>query len=168
MEKKTEGMKPLDLTTTHETQASTNPHPAEIEAENLRKALSEEQIKTEALSRRCIRLGEDLDAALRGENDRIEKEMFDIVNEHSEKRKADEIAMKRRIAREKKAAEAYERACKRNIVALALSTVICFLSAMFGFTGIINPALGAVIACISFIAFGWSLNTCVALIGRCK
>lgn len=166
--KKTEGMKPLERTTTHETQSSATPHPAEVEAENLRKALSEEQIKTEALSRRCIKLGVALDAALRVENDRIEKEMIGMVNEHSDKRKAEEIARKRRIAYEKKAAEAYKKACTRNTIALGLSTLLCFLSVMFGFAGIINPAIGAVTACISFIAFGWSLNTCITLIGRCK
>lgn len=166
--KKTEEMTTMQNPTAQSTAKIADPHPAVVEAENLRKALSEEQIKTEALSRRCIKLGVALDAALRVENDRIEKEMIGMVNEHSEKRKVEEVARKRRIAREKKEAEAYKKACTRNAVALGLSVVICFLSAMFGFAGIINPAIGAVIACISFIAFGWSLNTCVALIGRCK
>ena len=165
--KKTAGMtNPVEQNTPRETIQELSP--AEIENECLRKALAEEQIKTEALSRRCIRLGTALDAVLRAEDNRIEKEIIDLVNEHSDQRKAEEIARKRRMANARKAARAYKKACTRNSVALGLSMVICFLSAMLGFAGIINPAIGAVIACISFIAFGWSLNTCVTLIGRCK
>lgn len=145
-----------------------NATPQENEIAELRKALTEEQIKTEALSRRCIRLGEALDAALRAEDNRIEKEMIDVVNENSAYRKAAAIAEKRRRIRDKKAIAAYEKACTRNAISLGLSMVICFCAAMFGFADIINPGLGAAIACVSFIAFGWSLNTCVHLIGRCK
>lgn len=162
MEKKTEGKTPY--TSTQET-----------ETENLRKALADERVKNEALSRRCIRLGEALDAALRAEDNRVEKRMFGIINRNcyrkialEENRKAMLAERKRRIAHDKQAAAAYEKACHRNATALCGSAVIGFSAVIFGFAGFIHTALAATIAGVALMAFGWSLNTCVYLLGRCE
>ena len=155
MEKKTEGKTPC--TSTQET-----------ETENLRKALADERIKTEALSRRCIRLGDALEAAIRAEDNRIENNMFATINGNCDRRKALLAERKRRIAHDKNAAAAYEKACKKNALALCASAVIGFSAVIFGFAGFIHTALAATIAGVALMAFGWSLNTCVYLLGRCE
>lgn len=167
MEKKTEGMKPLEHNpTTQETE--TTPHPAVIEAEQLRRMLSDERTKTEALSRRCIRLGEALDAAIRAEENRTEKDMFATINGNCYHRKALVAEGNYRMARARKAAAAYEKACQRNATSLGISAVIGFGAILFGFAGFIHTAVAATIAGVAAIAFGWSLNTCVYLLGRCE
>lgn len=149
--------------------------PEELEIERLRKELGDERVKVDALSRRCIRLGEDLDAAVRADENRTEKDMFDTINGNcyrktalEENRKALVAANKRRIANDKKAAAAYEKACRKNAFALGASAVIGFGALIFGYAGFIHGALAATIAGASAVAFGWALNTCVYLLGRCE
>ena len=143
-------------------------HPAEIEAERLRAELADERAKTDALARRCIRLGEALDAALKVEDDRTESDMFSIINGNHEHRKAVAAAEKRRRAAEKKEIAALERSCKRNAVFLTASAVFGFTAAILGFAGLIHAAIASVLGCAFAIAFGWALNDCVYLLGRCK
>ncbi len=162
MKKETEHNTPNN--TTQETQATANPHPAEVAAEILRKALADERKKTEVLSHHCVRLSTELETLMAAENERADAEAIALANSSFRRRKAE----RRRRAREKKAIDAYKKACTRNAISLSLATAICFFSAMLGFEGIIHPALAAPIACVSFIAFGWSLNTCINLIGRCE
>lgn len=150
------------------TGAEATRHPAEIEADRLRNELCEERIKVNVLSRRCIRLGEALDAAIQAEDDRIEKGVFDIINSNSANREALLVEGKRRIASQKKAVAEYEKACKRNAISLACSTVIAFGAIIFGFAGLVHAALAATIAGIAITAFGWALNDCVYLLRRCK
>lgn len=134
----------------------------ELEIANLRAALADERIKTEALSRRCIQLSAALD-----EDAKTEKEMIDMVNRNSARRKA-EAAAKKRLRKKQQEIEAYEKACTRNAVALGLSMVIGSGAVILSIAGIIHPVLGAVIAGVSMIAFGWALNDCVYLLGRCE
>ena len=156
MNQETKGMKPLE-----------NPHPAEIEAERLRAELADERLKTDALSRRCIRLGEALSAAIQAEEDRTERDMFDIINGNCCHRKAVAAAEKRRRLAERKAVAAIERACRRNAVLLTVSAVLGFTAGLLGFAGLI-PAVAAVVGgCVFALAFGWALNDCVYLLGRC-
>jgi hypothetical protein len=147
MNKKTEGNTPI-------------PTPEQTEIANLRNALAEEQIKTEALSRRCIRLGDALEAAIRAEDIRAEKAMFDAVNENSDKRKAAAIARKHRSIRRRKASDA----CMRNSFAMALASMIAFVAVIFSTAGIINPTLGIAIVGFCLIAFGWTLSACIHLL----
>lgn len=156
MNKETEGMTP-----------ASNPHPAEVEAERLRRELCDERTKTEALSRRCIRLGVALDAALKAEENRTESDMFAIINCNCDRRKATAATEKRRMAAEKKAGIALERACKHNAVLLTASAVLGFTTALLGFAGFINAVAAAVFGCIFALAFGWALNDCFYLLGRC-
>lgn len=165
MEKTNNGMPPLNNDAT-EKQAP--PHPAVIEAERLRKELIDERIKTEALSRRCIRLGEALDAAILAEEERAEKKMFDHINGNCYHRKAVAVASKRRKAHDKKMIEAFEDACTKNAVALCTSAVIGVGAIILGFAGFIHVALAAIIAGGASMAFGWALNDCVYLLGRCS
>lgn len=156
MNNETKGMKPLD-----------NRHPAEIEADRLRLELADERTKTNALSRRCIQLDEALDAALKEVEDRTERDMFAIINGNCDRRKVIAAKEKRRRAAEDKAIAALERACKRNAVFLTVSAVVGFTAAIFGFAGLIHAVTASVTGCISAIAFGWALNDCVYLLGRC-
>lgn len=158
MDKKTEGMKPLKPEKT----------PAEIELESLKRELADEKLKTSVLSKRCILLGKALEAFQAAENDRNDAEVISLVNGTYYRREALKDAEKHRKAKEKKAIKAYERACKRNAIALAASVVIGFSAMLFGFVGFINSALAAVFAGVAMTAFGWSLNDCVYLLGRCE
>ena len=142
--------------------------PAEIEVERLRKELGDERVKVDALSRRCIRLGEALDAAVRADENRTEKDMFNIINGNCYHRKALKAEWKRRCVYDKKVAAAREKACKKNAFALCASAVIGFGALIFGYAGFIHGALAATIAGASAVAFGWALNTCVYLLGRCE
>lgn len=149
-------------------------HPAEIENARLRLELADERIKTEALARRCIRLGEDLDAAIKAEDDRTESDMFAIVNCHFDRRMAEAVAKEIRIRSRKAAAIAKNRisirkqkaadACKRNAVAMVLASMAGFTSVIFSITGFINPTLGTAIVGLCLIAFGWTLSACIHLL----
>lgn len=143
------------------------PHPAEIEAERLRRELCDERTKTEALSHRCIRLGEALDAALLAEDNRTEKSMFDHINGNCYHRKALKIANKRRMVHEQKMAEAFENACTKNAISLCASFVVCLVAIILGFVGFIHTAVAAILAGCALMAFGWALNDCAYLLGRC-
>ena len=163
--KKTEGMPTLE----HDASAKMEPpHPAVIEAENLRNALADERTKTEALARRCIRLGSALDAAIRADENRQEKDMFAHINGNCYHRKALTAEGMRRRELERKAAEKFEDACKKNAFALGASFVVGFAAVIFGFAGFIHTALAATIAGAALIGFGWALNDCVYLLGRCE
>lgn len=148
--------------------ADTARHPAEIEADRLRAELCEERIKTEALSRRCIKLSGALDAAILAEENRAEKSMFDHINGNCYHRKAIVVAGKHRSAYERKMAKVYRKACKRNAFALCASAVATFAAILFGFTGIIHTVFAAILTGCALMAFGWALNDCVYLLGRCK
>ena len=153
----TEGMKPLE------------PHKkADNELARLRKELAEERIKTEALSRHCIELGKALDAAEKAKDARIENDMFKIVNENCDHRRAVAAAEKHRRAVEKKTAAYLDRACKRNSVFLSVSAVLGLTAALLGFTEYIGPVTACVTGAIFAMAFGWALNDCVYLLGRCN
>ena len=143
------------------------PHPAEIEADRLRIELSNERIKVEALSRRCIRLGEALDAAILAEDNRVEKDMFNHINGNCHHRKAMIAENKRRKAHERKMAEAFEDACTKNAIALCASALVAFGAIILGYAGFIHTAVAAIIAGGAAIAFGWALNDCAYLLGRC-
>lgn len=143
------------------------PHPAVFEAERLHRELAEERTKTEALSRRCIRLGQALDAALEAEENRTERDMFDIINCNYERRKAAAAAEKRRRVAKRKAVAGIKKACRRNAVALTVSAVLGFTAALLGFAGFIPAIVATVIGGIFALAFGWALNDCVYLLGRC-
>ena len=149
MKKETEGTKP-----------QANPHPAEVENAKLRLELADERIKTDALARRCIRLGEALDAALKAEGDRAEIDMFAIVNSYCDRRKASAIAENRINIRKQKAADA----CKRNSVAVVLASMIAIVSVILSITGIIDPVLSTAIVGICLIAFGWTMSACIHLL----
>lgn len=157
MNQETKGMKPLE-----------NPHPAEIEAERLRAELADERLKTDALARRCIRLSDALEAALKDEEDRTERDMFAIINGNYEHRKAVAAAEKRRRAAEAKTAAALAKACRRNAFVLTASAVLGLTAAILGFAGLIPATAAAIGGCIFAIAFGWALNDCVYLLGRCS
>lgn len=165
MKKTDSGIPPLDKDS--DAKATPNYHPAEIEAARLRIELNNERIKTDALSRRCIRLGEALDAALLAEDKRTEKDMFDHINGNCYHRKAMRIATKRRRLQEQKMAEAFEDACTKNAITLCVAAVSCIASIILGFAGFIHSALAAIIAAGSLLVFGWALNDCVYLLGRC-
>ena len=62
--------------------AQPTPSQSENELKRLRAELADERIKTEALSHRCIRLGEALDAALLAENNRTDKHHTTKVNQN--------------------------------------------------------------------------------------
>ena len=142
-------------------------HPAEIEANRLRIELNNERIKTDALSRRCIRLGEALDAALLAEDKRFEKEMFAHINGNCYHREAMSVAAKRRRAQERKMAKAFDKACAKNAVSLCASVVVGFIAIILGFVGFIHAAVAAIITGGALIFFGWALNDCAYLLGRC-
>lgn len=142
--------------------------PEELEIERLRKELGDERVKVAALSRRCIRLGEALDAAILAEENRTENDMFNIINGNNLHRKALKAEWKRRCVHDKKVAADREKACKKNAFALCASAVIGFGALIFGYAGFIHGALAATIAGASAVAFGWALNTCVYLLGRCE
>lgn len=146
---------------------STTPHPAEIEADNLRNALVDERIKTDVLARRCIRLSEALDAAILAEDNRVEKSMFDHINDNHDHREELIAANKRRLVHEQKMAKAYRKACRKNALALSISAVAVFAALLLGFTGFLHAVLAAILAGIGLTAFGWALNDCVYLLGRC-
>lgn len=178
MKKETEGKKPLE---NHPEAApiENTPHPAEIAADKLRIELAEERYKTEALSRRCIRLGEALDAAIRAENDRYEQDMFGFVNDNcfqreamvanEERRRQNSMdKLSRRLEREKKAAEANKKALKKSALCLALSFAAGFATVALGFAGYVHTGLAAAAVGVALVAFGWFLNNCVSLLGRCK
>ena len=146
-------------------------HPAEIENARLRLALAEERTKTEALARRVIRLGEDLDAANKAEDDRAESDMFAIVNGHFDRRIAEAVAEEIRIRSHKAATIAKNRnsirkqkaadSCKRNAVTMVLASIVGFTSVILGITGFVNPILGASIVGLCLIAFGWTTSACI-------
>ena len=142
-------------------------HQAEVETMNLRNALAEERLKTEVLARRCVRLGEALDAAILAEDNRVEKSMFDHINSNCYQREEMNAANKRRIAHELKMAKAYRKACRKNATALTFSTVAVFAALLLGFTGFIHAVFATILAGIGLTAFGWVLNDCVYLLGRC-
>lgn len=142
-------------------------HPAEIENERLRRELAEERIKTEALSRRCIRLGEALDAAILAEDNRVESNMFAIINENCDNRMVVAAAENTRREKKKKELAALNKACKQNAVDLALAATIVLSATILGFSGLLHFALAALFAVVGLICLGWSLNNCVYLLGRC-
>lgn len=151
-----------------EAAAPTVRHPAEIEAERLRLELTEERVKSDALSRRCIRMGEALDAAILAEDSRAEKEMFDHINGNCYHRKAMNVAGVRRRANEKKKAEAFKKACAKNAVSLCISFVVFCAAIILGYAGFIHTAIATIFAGGSLLSFGWSLNNCAYLLGRCE
>lgn len=159
--------------------ANDAPHPAEIEADSLRLELADEKVKTDALARRCIRLGEALEAALRADENRVERDMFDHINGNSFRREAMDTAEEcrrrysmdkqyRRLEREKKAAEANKKALKKSAVWLALSVTGGFAAVALGVAGYVHTTLATAATGIALVAFGWCLNNCVSLLGRCK
>lgn len=150
-----------------EAEAVAAPHPAEVEAANLRMALADERVKTEALARRCIRLGDALDAAIMAEDNRIEQSMFAHINGNHCHREELIAAAKRRMVHEQKMAKAHRKACRKNAVALSISAVAVFAALLLGFTGFIHTVFAAILAGAGLMAFGWALNTCVYLFGRC-
>lgn len=151
--------------------ANAQKHPAEIENARLRLALAEERTKTEALARRVIRLGEDLDAANKAEDDRAENDMFAIVNGHFDRRMAEAIAEEIRIRSHRAAAITKNRisirkqkaadSCKRNAVTMVLASMVGFTSVILSITDYINLNLGASIVGICLIAFGWTASACI-------
>ena len=164
MEKTNNGMPNLE----HDANAKVAPpHPAVVEADRLRAELADERAKTEALSRRCIRLGDALDAAILAEDNRTEKSMFDRINGNCYHRKAMVAAYQHRKAREQKMAEAFENACTMNAISLCASFVVCLVAIILGFVGFIHTAIAAILAGCALMAFGWALNDCFYLLGRC-
>ena len=149
------------------TAKATTPTPAEIENKRLRAELVEERTKTEALSRRCIRLGEALDAAILAEENRTEKSMFDHINGNCYHREALLVSAKRREVQERRMAEAFENACTKNALSLCASFVVCLVAIILGFVGFIHTAIAAILAGCALMAFGWALNDCFYLLGRC-
>lgn len=168
MKKETKEMPKLEAAAENETAPVSAPHPAEIEAANLRNALADERIKTDALARRCVELGQALDGAILAEENRAEKSMFDHINGNCYHRKAVTVAGRRQAARSKKIAAAYRKACKKNATALCVSVVAGFAALLFGLTGLIHTVFAAILVGIALIAFGWALNDCAYLLGRCK
>lgn len=169
MENKTGGMKPLEgYPINKNASKKAEPTPAEIELEKIKQELAEEKIKTATLSKRCILLGKALETLQATENDRNDAEVISLVNGTYYRREALKDAEKRRRVQEKKDAEAYEKACKRNAIALAVPAVIGFSAMLFGFVGFIHTALAALITGVSLLAFGYALNDCVYLLGRCE
>lgn len=156
------------------TKPQANLHPAEIENAKLRLELADERIKTDALGRRVIQLGEDLDAAIKALDNRTESDMFAIVNSHLDRRMAEAVAEEIRIRNRKAVAIAKNRisirkqkaadACKRNAVAMVLAPMIGFTSVILSITGFINPTLGTGIVGFSLLAFGWTLSSCIHLL----
>ena len=163
---KTEGMKPLE--TEANTKATATRHPAEIEADRIRIQLHNERIKTDALSRRCIQLGAELDAYILANESRTEKDMFDTINGNCYHRRALKLDTRRNRAYEKRMAKAYEDACTKNALTLFVSLVGVLGSVIFGVAGLLNGAFAAAIAGVALIAFGWALNDCVYLLRRCE
>ena len=148
------------------TVANSPKHPAEIENARLRLELAEERTKTEALARRVIQLGIDLDAANKAEDDRNERDIFATVNKNSAKRKAAAVAKKRRLIRRQKEAAAYEAACVRNSSTMVMSALVGFFSYICIAAGILTPAWGTAIIALCILTLGWSLNTCIQLLRR--
>lgn len=166
--KKTAEMTAAENTTaTQETTANAAPHPAEVEAAQLRVALADERIKTEALSRRCIRLGEALDEALLAEDIQIEADMLNVVNRHNRRYEAMRVANIRRKAQAKKAAMAYAKACKRNALSMSIAFAASFTAIALGIVGFIPHVAAAIVAGISLVAFGWTLSDFAYLLRRC-
>ena len=93
--------------------------------------------------------------------------MFAIINSNCDRRKVVAEKEKRRRAAEKKIAAAIEVACKRNAMFLMVSAVLGFTSAILGFAGLIPAVASAILGCVFAIAFGWGLNDCAYLLGRC-
>ena len=160
------------------THAAVEASPSEVETQ-LRNELNEERIKTEALSRRCIRLGDALDAAIRAEDDRIEQDMFDHINDncyqrevitaHEERRRQYSTDKQyRRLERERKEAAAIKKALKKSALLLAFSFIGGFGSGVLGFAGYIHAYVAATMVAIALVAFGWAMNDCAYLLGRCK
>lgn len=147
--------------------AKTTPTPAEIENIRLRQELADERVKSEALSYRCIRLGEALDAAILAEDNRIEKNMFDHINGNCYHRKALSVSAKRRRVQERRMAEAFENACTKNAISLCASFAVSLVAIILGFVGFIHAAVAAIVAGGALMAFGWALNDCFYLLGRC-
>lgn len=141
-------------------------HPAEAEVARLRAELGDERIKTDALSRHCIRLGEALDAAGLAEEARTEADIFAAVNHNSDRRTADAIAKRRKAIRKRKAEIAYELACSRNLFFMGVNILVALTAFILNIAGIITPGWWAAISAICLIAFGWSLNTCLRLLRR--
>jgi hypothetical protein len=177
--KKNNNEKPLEANPEITTPEKDAPRPVEAEADSLRIELAEERFKTEALSRRCIRLGEALEAAIRAENDRYEQDMFGFVNDNcfqreamvanEERRRQNSMdKLSRRMEREKKAAEAAKKALKKSAAWLAVSFAGGFSAVLLGFGGYVHATLATAAAGVALVAFGWCLNTCVSLLGRCK
>ena len=165
MKKKTAEAMPTEQNTSEAKEIHT---PAEMEADKLRIELNNERIKVNALSRRCIQLSAEHDAAIIAENNRIEQDMFDHINGNCYHKKAVTIASKRRNARHKKMAEFYSKALKKNAACLCGEVLITLVAILFGFASIIHSILAVILVVVSLIAFGWSLNNCVYLIGRCE
>ena len=154
-------------TTENSSAVATAPkHHAEIENARLRLELADERTKSDALARRCIQLGVDLDAELLEKDNRFEKDMFATVNKNSAKRKAEAIEKKRRLIRRRKDAAAYEAACMRNTSTMGMSAVIGFFSYICIAAGILPMKWGVVIIALCILTLGWSLNTCIRLMRR--
>lgn len=169
MKKETKEMPKLETPTAENAiNPETVTHPAEVEAHNLRNALADERVKTDALARRCVELGQALDYAILAEENRSEKSMFDHINGNCYHLKAVNAAGKRQAARNKKMVAAYKKACKKNAAAMCVSVVAAFAALLFGLTGLIHTVFAAILVGIALIAFGWTLNNCVYLLGRCK
>jgi len=158
MKKETEKMAP----------AEGNPTEVEKELEALRQDLACERIKTAALARRCILLAKDLGAAQTEVNKYADGEVIDLVNGKYYHLQALMAAKKLRRVQEEKAVAAYEKACKRNAIGLGFAAVIGFIAMLLGFTGFIHFVVAAIISGASMLAFGWLLNDCVYLLGRCE
>lgn len=156
MKKETEGMKPLEAR-----------HPAEIEAEQLRAELAEERIKTDALSRHCIKLRRALDDARTDLNRIADAGVIGIVNGRQERLQAEKDNEKRRKIREEKALAEFDKACRRNAVSLIVNASIGFAAFILGCVDFIPTLASCIVTGISLFVFGWLMNNCIRLFGRC-
>lgn len=147
-------------------EATAAQHPAEIEAARLRVELDKERLKTDALSRHCMQLGEALDASGQAEEARAERDFFAAVNANSDRRTADAIVKRRKAIRKRKADIAYELACSRNLFSMGGTILVALTAFLLYSTGIITTEWWAAISTICLVAFGWSLNTCLRLLRR--
>lgn len=145
--------------------ANVKPTEAEKELEALRKELSVERTKNEALGRNCILLGMALEKAQADVNGYADREALGLVNGRHYHLKALEAAQKHRRAQEKKAIAAYEKSCKSNAKRMGLAFVIGALAVFFGVKGFIHPAIAVLMVIVDLLALGWLVNDCVSLLG---
>jgi hypothetical protein len=162
----------MDQKGTNPASAEVKPTEAEKELEALRKELSVERTKNEALGRKCILLGMALEKAQANVNGYADGEVLGVVNGRHYHLKALEAAQKHimeqekhRRAQEKKAIAAYEKACKSNAKRLGLAFVIGALAVFFGIKGFIHPAIAVLMVIVDLLALGWLLNDFVSLLG---